>query len=67
MDEIYVKLKELLNKKIKRKNFDIDSLDAAELIITIEDEFNLPEVSQDEMMEIKSIKDLHDLIESKKK
>ena len=26
MDEIYVKLKELLNKKIKRKNFDIDAL-----------------------------------------
>ncbi|MDD6241194.1 MAG: acyl carrier protein [Eubacteriales bacterium] len=81
MDEIYAKLKELLNKKIKRKSFDIDSLtpettleslgldslDAAELIITIEDEFSLPEVSQDEMMEIKTVKDLHDLIVSKKK
>lgn len=80
MDEIYAKLKDLLVKQVKKKNFDadkltpettleslgLDSLDAAELIINIEDEFSLPEVSQDEMMDIKTIKDLHDLIVNKK-
>lgn len=80
MDEIYVKLKDLLSKQVKKRNFDIDtltpeteldslgldSLDKAELIINIEDEFNLPEVSQEEMMEIKSIKDVKELIERKR-
>lgn len=80
MDEIYVKLKDLLSKQVKKRSFDIDtltpeteldslgldSLDKAELIINIEDEFNLPEVSQEEMMEIKSIKDVKELIERKR-
>ncbi len=80
MDEIYIKLKELLSKQVKKKTFDIesltpetdldtlglDSLDKAELIINIEDEFNLPEVSQDEMMEIKTVKDVKELIERKR-
>lgn len=80
MDEIYSKLKTMLSKQVKKRNFDIDaltpetdldslgldSLDKAELIINIEDEFNLPEVSQDEMMEIKTVKDVKDLIERKK-
>ncbi len=81
MDEIYSKLKELVSKQIKKRSFDfdsltpetnldslgLDSLDKAELIINIEDEFNLPEVSQDEMMEIKTVKDVKDLIEAKRK
>ncbi len=80
MDEIYSKLKAMLSKQVKKRSFDIDSLtpeteldslgldslDKAELIINIEDEFNLPEVSQDEMMEIKTVKDVKDLIERKK-
>ncbi len=80
MDEIYSKLKTMLSKQVKKRSFDIDSLtpetdldslgldslDKAELIINIEDEFNLPEVSQDEMMEIKTVKDVKDLIERKK-
>ncbi|MCR4699311.1 MAG: acyl carrier protein [Bacilli bacterium] len=80
MDEIYVKLKDLLSKQVKKKSFDIDSLtpeteldtlgldslDKAELIINIEDEFNLPEVSQDEMMEIRTIKDVKELVERKR-
>jgi acyl carrier protein len=80
MDEIYVKLKDLLSKQVKKKTFDIDSLtpeteldtlgldslDKAELIINIEDEFNLPEVSQDEMMEIRTIKDVKELVERKR-
>lgn len=81
MDEIYSKLKELVSKQIKKRSFDIDSLtpetdldslgldslDKAELIINIEEEFSLPEVSQDEMMEIKTVKDVKDLIEAKRK
>ena len=80
MDEIYTKLKELLSKQVKKRSFDIDSLtpdtqldslgldslDTAELIINIEEEFNLPEVSQDEMLEIKTIEDVKDLIERKR-
>lgn len=78
--DIYAKLKELLEKQVSNKRFDIntvtpdtkledlglDSLDAAELIINIEEEFNLPEVSQDEMMEIKTVKDLKELVEKKR-
>lgn len=80
MDEIYAKLKELLSKQVKKRSFDIDSLtpdtqldslgldslDTAELIINIEEEFNLPEVSQDEMLEIKTVEDVKDLIERKR-
>ncbi len=80
MDEIYSKLKTMLSKQVKKRSFDIDSLtpetdldslgldslDKAELIINIEDEFSLQEVSQDEMMEIKTVKDVKDLIERKK-
>lgn len=80
MDEIYTKLKELLSKQVKKRSFDIDSLtpntqldslgldslDTAELIINIEEEFNLPEVSQDEMLEIKTVEDVKDLIERKR-
>lgn len=80
MDEIYTKLKELLSKQVKKRSFGIDSLtpdtqldslgldslDTAELIINIEEEFNLPEVSQDEMLEIKTVEDVKDLIERKR-
>ncbi len=80
MDEIYTKLKELLSKQVKKRSFDIDSLtpdtqldslgldslDTAELIINIEEEFNLPEVSQDEMLEIKTVEDVKNLIERKR-
>lgn len=75
--DIYEKMKKLLCKQIKKRSFDVndltpdtaledlglDSLDAAELIINIEDEFDLPEVSQEEMMSIRKISDLKELIE----
>lgn len=78
--DIYAKLKELLLKQIPSKKIDVDSitpdteledlgldsLDAAELIINIEEEFNLPEVSQDEMMEIKTVEDLKRMVEEKR-
>lgn len=77
--DIYAKLKELLNRQIKRKKFDpesltpetelstlgLDSLDTAELIINIEEEFNLPEIDQDEMMDLKTIEDVKNLVEKK--
>lgn len=80
MDEIYTKLIELMKKQVKKKNFDfssltpetdltklgLDSLDTAELVINIEEEFALPEITQDEMMSLKTVKDVHDLVESKK-
>ncbi len=78
--DIYAKLKELLQNQVSTKKFDIDqvtpdtkleelgldSLDAAELIINIEEEFNLPEVTQEEMMEIKTVQDLKELVEKKR-
>ena len=79
--DIYAKLKERLNEQIKKKSFDInsvtpetdlddlglDSLDKAELRINIEDEFRLPETSQDERMDIQTVTDVKDLIEKKRK
>ena len=78
--DIYAKLKELLQNQVSTKKFDIDqvtpdtkleelgldSLDAAELIINIEEEFNLPEVTQEEMMEIKTVQELKELVEKKR-
>jgi acyl carrier protein len=78
--DIYAKLKELVSKQVKKKKFDpetitpdtkledlgLDSLDTAELIINIEQEFNLPEVTQDEMMSVKTVKDVKELIEKKR-
>ena len=78
--DIYAKLREILCQQIKRRSFDIDavtpetklnqlgldSLDTAELVINIEEEFELPEVTQEEMMSIETVKDLKELIEIKK-
>ena len=78
--DIYSKLREILCQQIKRRSFDIDavtpetklnqlgldSLDTAELVINIEEEFELPEVTQEEMMSIETVKDLKELIERKK-
>ena len=78
--DIYAKLREILCQQIKRRSFDIDavtpetklnqlgldSLDTAELVINIEEEFELPEVPQEEMMSIETVKDLKELIERKK-
>lgn len=77
--DIYQKLDELLSKQVKRKKFDsskvtpdtnlmdlgLDSLDMAELVINIEEEFNLPEISQEEMIGLKTVKDVVSLIEAK--
>ena len=78
--DIYAKLREILCQQIKRRSFDIDavtpetklnqlgldSLDTAELVINIEEEFELPEVTQEEMMSIETVKDLKEWIERKK-
>ena len=78
--DIYAKLREILCQQIKRRSFDsdavtpetklnqlgLDSLDTAELVINIEEEFELPEVTQEEMMSIETVKDLKELIERKK-
>ena len=78
--DIYAKLREILCQQIKRRSFDIDavtpetklnqlgldSLDTAELVINIEEEFELPEVTQEEMMSIETVKDLKELIKRKK-
>ena len=78
--DIYAKLKELLSQQVKKKNFNVDlitpetsldqlgldSLDTAELLINIEQTFSLPEITQEEMLEVKTVKDVKDLIEKKR-
>ena len=78
--DIYAKLKELLAQQVKKKNINddlitpetsldqlgLDSLDTAELLINIEQTFSLPEITQEEMLEVKTVKDVKDLIEKKR-
>ena len=76
--DIYAKLKELLSAQIRKKHIDIDSvtpetrledlgldsLDTAELLINIEQEFNLSQVSQEEMLDVRTVEDVKNLIEN---
>ncbi|NLC94757.1 MAG: acyl carrier protein [Bacilli bacterium] len=45
-----------------QKDFNADSLDAVEIIMAVEDTFDI-EVADDELMNIKTIKDIVDYIE----
>jgi len=73
MDEIYDRVKKIVASKIKAEDVDpkadlsslgLDSLDKAEIMINIEDEFGI-EFSEDEMGKIKTIDDLLAVIRSK--
>ena len=75
MNEIYEKLSKIVGKKIKGKNVDensslthlgLDSLDKAEIMINIEDEFGI-EFEEEEMLHVVTVKDLQELIEKKTK
>ena len=78
--DIYAKLKEILSELVSNDSIDIDSitpeteldelwldsLDNAQLIISIEEAFNLPETTPEEMASIVTVKDVKDLIEKKR-
>lgn len=78
--DIYAKLKEILLKEINVKQevvdsltpetplskLGLDSLDTAELVIIMEETFELQEVTQEEMMSLVTVKDVKDLIEKKR-
>jgi len=73
MDEIYEKIKKIVASKVKTNDVDpkadlsslgLDSLDKAEIMINIEDEFGI-EFSEDEMTKIKTIDDLLSVIRTK--
>lgn len=73
MDEIVAKLNEIVGKKLKGKTVDLntdlstlgfDSLDKAEIIINIEDQFEI-EFSEDEMLSVKTLADLVKMIDEK--
>ena len=75
MNEIYEKLSKIVGKKIKCQNVDenssltdlgLDSLDKAEIMINIEDEFGI-EFEEEEMLHVVTVKDLQELIEKKTK
>lgn len=73
MDEIYDRVKKIVASKVKAEDVDpkadlsslgLDSLDKAEIMINIEDEFGI-EFTEDEMGKIKTIDDLLAVIRSK--
>lgn len=66
-------VEQIVSSKIKGQNITpeselsslgLDSLDKAEILIDIEDKFNI-EFSDDEMLSVKTVKDLLDLIAKK--
>jgi acyl carrier protein len=74
MDETYEKIKAIVSSKIKDQAvtpesdlsaLGLDSLDKAEIMINIEDQFGI-EFTEDEMTKIKTVKDLIDIINKKK-
>lgn len=71
--EIYARLNELVEEKIEVENLTpetdlaslgLDSLDRADIMMRIEDEFGI-EFSEDEMVQIATLEDLEKTIESK--
>jgi hypothetical protein len=73
--DVTAKLKEIVKKKLKNKeirpedslkSLGLDSLDKADIMIRIEDEFNI-EFTEDEMSSIDTVAKLIDTIESKLK
>lgn len=73
--DVTAKLQEIIKKKLKNKeirpedslkSLGLDSLDKADIMIRIEDEFNI-EFTEDEMSSIDTVAKLIDTIESKLK
>lgn len=73
--DVIAKLQEIVKKKLKNKeirpedslkSLGLDSLDKADIMIRIEDEFNI-EFTEDEMSSIDTVAKLIDTIESKLK
>lgn len=73
--DVTAKLQEIVKKKLKNKqirpedslkSLGLDSLDKADIMIRIEDEFNI-EFTEDEMSSIDTVAKLIDTIESKLK
>ncbi|MEI3532953.1 MAG: acyl carrier protein [Bacilli bacterium] len=73
--DVTAKLQEIVKKKLKHKeirpedslkSLGLDSLDKADIMIRIEDEFNI-EFTEDEMSSIDTVAKLIDTIESKLK
>lgn len=60
LDKNQVKLESNL-----QEDFNADSLDAVEIIMAVEDAFDI-EVADDELMNIKTVKDIVDFIEKTK-
>ncbi len=75
VNTIMTKLEEIVDKKIKGQtittetnlsDLGFDSLDKAEIVLNIEDEFNI-EFTEDEMLSIKNVGDLVKFIQEKTK
>lgn len=71
--DIYAKLQEIVKKKLKNrdvkpedslKDLGLDSLDKADIMIRIEDEFEI-EFTESEMLSVATVEDLKVLIEKK--
>lgn len=75
MDEAIKKVEAVLAKKLKvdkvdpdseLKNLGLDSLDVVELLLDLEDEFNV-EFTSNELKTLKKVSDLYDAIKNKLK
>ena len=73
MNDTYERLSKIVEKKIKCKDvkpestlteLGLDSLDKAEIMINIEDEFGI-EYDESEMLDVKTVQDLLDIISKK--
>lgn len=72
--DIYGELAKLVEKKVKKagqikpedelKDLGLDSLDKADIMVSIEDIFNI-EFEEEEMLSVKTVEDLKVLIERK--
>lgn len=71
--DIYSKLQEIVKKKLKNKevtpsdslkDLGLDSIDKADIMIRIEDEFGI-EFTEDEMLSVTTVEDLKNIIEKK--
>jgi acyl carrier protein len=49
-----------------REDLGLDSIDIAELSMALEDEFGIPEISEDEFERVKTVGDMVKLVEGKK-
>ena len=65
-EQLAVDVKEVTEEKSFIEDLNADSLDLTELIMTLEEKFNV-EIADDQAEKLKTVKDVVDFVKSKKK